>query len=54
MRILEPHMIFNDLRKAYDNIPLSKLWEVLDEINVNSIIVNTIKNILYKSKYIDF
>ena len=32
----ETHLLFVDLTKAYDNIPILKLWEVLGESNINN------------------
>jgi hypothetical protein len=30
----ETHLLFVDLTKAYDSIPILKLWEVLGELNI--------------------
>jgi len=32
----ETHLLFVDLTKAYDSISISKLWEVLGELNNNN------------------
>jgi hypothetical protein len=32
----ETHLLFVDLTKAYDSIPIPKLWEVLGELNINN------------------
>ena len=32
----ETRLLFVDLTKAYDNTPISKLWEVLGESNINN------------------
>ena len=29
------YLMFVDSKKAYDNIPISKLWEVLQNTNIN-------------------
>jgi hypothetical protein len=31
----ELHLLFIDLTKAYDSIPLNKLWETLDRLAIN-------------------
>lgn len=38
-------MIFIDLRKAYENFILNKLWEVIDEKSVNKTIVSVTKTL---------
>jgi len=37
--IQENNLLFVDLTKAYDRIPISKLWEVLGESNINNILI---------------
>ena len=32
----ETHLLFLDLTKAYGSIPISKLWEILEESNINN------------------
>jgi len=37
--------LFIDLTKAYDSIPILKLWEVLGELNINNILIKALKNL---------
>lgn len=41
------HLLFIDLAKAYDNVPVSMLWEAMEETNINNVIIKTIQE-LYK------
>ena len=34
-----------DLTKAYDSIPISKLWEVLGESNINNTLIKALQNL---------
>jgi hypothetical protein len=34
-----------DLTKAYDNIPISKLWQVLGESNINNTLSKALQNL---------
>ena len=34
-----------DLTKAYDSIPISKLWEVLGELNINNTLIKALQNL---------
>jgi len=34
-----------DLKKAYDSIPISKLWEVLGESNINNTLFKALQNL---------
>jgi hypothetical protein len=43
----ELHLLFVDLTKAYDSVPLHKLWETLDSSVVNTRLIEAIKS-LYK------
>ena len=43
----ELHLLFIDLTKAYDSVPLNKLWESLDKSTINTKLIDTIKS-LYK------
>lgn len=43
----EVHLLFIDLSKAYDNIPITKLWEALEQTGISITIIKAIKN-LYK------
>lgn len=44
-RNLETHLVFIDLRKAYDSVPLSKLWPTLRENGVSEIYIKTVKTL---------
>ena len=39
----EVHFTFVDMEKAYDTVPLQKLWEALDDIEINKIVLNANK-----------
>jgi hypothetical protein len=41
----ETHLLFVDLTKAYDGIPILKFWEVLRELNINNILIKALKNL---------
>jgi len=41
----ETHLLFVDLTKAYDSIPISKLWEVLGESNINNTLIKALQNL---------
>jgi hypothetical protein len=41
----EIHLLFVDLTKAYDTIPISKLWEVLGELNINNTLNEALQNL---------
>jgi len=43
----ELHLLFIDLTKAYDTLPLNKIWETLDRSAVNTRLTEAIKS-LYK------
>jgi len=43
----ELHLLFIDLTKAYDSVPLNKLWETLDKSTINTRLIEAIKS-LYK------
>jgi hypothetical protein len=43
----ELHLLFIDLTKTYDSVPLNKLWETLDRSTVNTRSVESVKS-LYK------
>jgi hypothetical protein len=40
----ETHLLFVDMTKAYDSIPISKLWEVLGESNINNNLIKALQN----------
>lgn len=46
-RNLATHLVFIDLEKAYDNVPLKKLFEVLEDVGLSKIYIGAIWN-LYK------
>lgn len=37
--------MFIDLKKAYETIPVKKLWSVLQETNINYTIIKALKNL---------
>jgi len=37
------HLLFIDLTKVYDSIPLNKLWETLDGLAINTRLIEAIK-----------
>ena len=39
----ELYLVFVDLKKAYDSVPLLKLWEVLEKSNFSKGLVNAVK-----------
>lgn len=41
----EIHLLFVDLKKAYDSIPLTRLWEALDRTNLSINIIRSIKEL---------
>ena len=41
----ETHLLFVDLTKSYDSIPILKLREVLGELNINNILIKALQNI---------
>jgi len=41
----ETHLLFVDLTKAYDSIPVSKFWEVLGESNINNTLIKALQNL---------
>jgi Reverse transcriptase (RNA-dependent DNA polymerase) len=49
-RNLNTHLIFVDLEKAYDTVPLNKLFEVLDESDLSRVYVRAIYNIYKDAK----
>lgn len=46
----ELHMVFLDLAKAYDSVPVIKLWEVMNESNINKILINAVKELYIDQK----
>ena len=45
----EVHLLFIDLEKAYDNIPLIKLWKALQETGISSTLTKTVKELYRRS-----
>lgn len=43
----EIHLLYIDFQKAYDSIPLEKLWETIQQTNFNANVNKAVKN-LYK------
>lgn len=41
----EVHLMYVDLKKAYDSVPLKKLWEILQETNINQTLITALKNL---------
>jgi len=41
----ETRLLFVDLTKAHDSIPISKLWEVLGESNINNALIKVPQNL---------
>jgi hypothetical protein len=39
----ELHLLFIDLTKAYDSVPLNKLWETLEGLTINTRLIEAIK-----------
>jgi len=39
------HLLFVDLTKAYDSIPISILWEDLGEANINNTLIEALQNL---------
>ena len=39
----EVHLLFIDLKKAYDNIPLIKLWKALEETRISYTLIKAVK-----------
>jgi hypothetical protein len=45
----EVHLLFIELMKAYDNIPLIKLWKALEETRLSYTLIKTVKELYRKS-----
>lgn len=41
----ELHLLFVDLKKAYDSIPLNMLWKALEETNINIELIKVVKTL---------
>jgi len=47
----ETHLLLVDLTKAYDSLPISKLWEVVGESNINNSLINLLTpNVNYSGR----
>ncbi|KAJ4429519.1 hypothetical protein ANN_21688 [Periplaneta americana] len=46
----ETHVVFVDLAKAYDTIPLIKLFQVLDESQINPSTIRVIKELYHNAQ----
>ena len=44
------HLLFADLEKAYDSVPLQNLWKALERYNISSNIIRAINN-LYENSF---
>jgi hypothetical protein len=43
------HLLFVDLEKTYDSVPLQSLWKALEHCNISSNIIRAIKRLYEKS-----
>jgi hypothetical protein len=43
------HLLFVDLEKSYDNIPLIKLWKVLEETRISPTLIKTLRELHRRS-----
>jgi len=41
----ETNLLFVDLTKAYDSVPISKFWEILGESNINNTLIKALQNL---------
>ena len=44
------HLLFVDLKKAYDSVPLKNLWKALEHYNISNSIIRAIKR-LYENSF---
>lgn len=44
----EVHLLFVDLKKAYDSVPLVKLWQTLERSSVNVELIRAVKSLYYQ------
>jgi hypothetical protein len=47
-RSLETHLVFIDGKKAYDSVPLAKIWLAMIEQNVNITYIKAVNNLYGK------
>ena len=45
----ETHLMFIDLHKAYDTVPVNRLFKVLQETNINHTLIRALKNLYEES-----
>lgn len=45
----EVHLLFIDLRKAYDSVPLAKLWQAMKHGNINVEPLKAVKSLYANS-----
>ena len=51
MAVNQPlHLLFVDLEKAYDSVPLENLWKALEHYNISNSIIRAIKK-LYENSF---
>jgi hypothetical protein len=51
MSVAQPlHLLFVDLEKAYESVPLKNLWKALEHYNISNSIIRTIKR-LYENSF---
>jgi len=41
----ETHLLFVDLTKVYDSIPILKLWEAFGELSINNTLIKALQNL---------
>ena len=41
----EMHLLFVDLEKVYDSVPLKKLWKALERTNINITLIEAAKKL---------
>ncbi len=41
----EIHIVFVDLRKAFDSVPLAKQWDTMVDKNINTVYINAINRL---------
>lgn len=41
----EVHLVYVDLQKAYDSVPLSKLWSILHQTNIKHGLVKAVQSL---------
>lgn len=44
------HFLFINLMKAHNNVPITKLWNVLNKLNMDQNIIRTIQELYRQSK----